>query len=315
VAAQRYAQHRAGHGGVHGVDTGVGIVLILRAPNQNRASDLSSVKGGGTLMDSQYKAAISSYTKKDAVTAIIYWVGLMVLYAAAGVLANYFGGFIGTAISLLFVVVCIIIIFVKKQGLSSIGLVGGEIGSSLIVGLLLGIVPVVTSHGLLAALLYGWELKPIGYIVSQFVYFLIVIALVEEIIFRGYIQTRLYGLFRNNTTAMIFGGVMFMLMHIPYQIITRGGWDAFTIIFALNLVFTFLFHIAATMLYGKFNTLYGAVLFHTVVDWSSEIFNSDTGDDPIWTGLLFVGLFALTMLIFGVRYLHKRRKERVLEQN
>jgi membrane protease YdiL (CAAX protease family) len=257
------------------------------------------------MMDSQYKAAISSYTKKDAVTAIVYWAGLMVLYAAAGILDVILGGnTAGVSLSLLLAVACVAIVLIKKQGLSSIGLVGGRAGSSLIAGLLLGIVPLITSHSLLAAMIYGWELNPVGYIVSRFVYYLFAISLLEEIIFRGYIQTRLYGLFRNHATALIIGGLMFMLMHIPYQIVIRGA-DALS----LNLIFTFLFHIAAAMLYGKFNSLYGAVLFHALVDWSSDIFKNDT--DPIWTGLLFPLIFALTMLIIGARYLHKRRKDRL----
>jgi membrane protease YdiL (CAAX protease family) len=263
-------------------------------------------------VDTKYTAAASSYTKKDAVIAIIVWVGVMVLYAAGGVLANYFGQIIGTALNLLIGAVCVTIVLVKKQGLSSIGLVGGKIGSSLIAGLLLGIVPLVTSHSLLAALIYGWELEPIEFIVARFFYYLIVVALLEEIIFRGYIQTRLYGLFHTNTAAIMVGGVMFMLMHIPYMIITRG-LDFITLLFMINLAYTFLFHIATTLLYGKFNTLYGVVLFHAIADWSSDIFNSDTGDDPLWTGLLFTGIFASAMLIFGARYLYKRRKERILK--
>jgi hypothetical protein len=47
----------------------------------------------------------------------------------------------------------------------------------------------------------------------------------------------------------------------------------------------FLFHIAAAMLYGKFNSLYGVVLFHALVDWSSDIFKNDT--DPLWMGSCF----------------------------
>lgn len=45
----------------------------------------------------------------------------------------------------------------------------------------------------------------------------ICVAFVEEIAFRGYIQTRMLGLIRNKYVAILVVGFMFALIHIPFQ--------------------------------------------------------------------------------------------------
>lgn len=50
------------------------------------------------------------------------------------------------------------------------------------------------------------------------IYFLTV-ALCEEIVYRGYIGTRLYGLIKNQYCVVMVTGILFIVMHFPYRML------------------------------------------------------------------------------------------------
>ncbi|WP_083879838.1 CPBP family intramembrane glutamic endopeptidase [Desulfitobacterium dichloroeliminans] len=102
---------------------------------------------------------------------------------------------------------------------------------------------------------------------------MLVISLVEEIIFRGYIQTRLYGLIKRPLFAIILGGILFMLMHIPFQIgYAKMGLFAYIQVNYITLMFTFIWHVVFDFLYRKYNTIYASTIFHGLMDWANYLF-------------------------------------------
>jgi len=164
-------------------------------------------------MNTQYKEDTINYQRKDAVTAICYWIILMALYAIAGFVGRFTMALIpGIAVAFISIVGCITIAVKKGDGLQSLGFRKEGLKASLGLGLIFGAVAVILNEGILPALLYGWKLEPTGFLLYQFFYYLICITLPEEVIFRGYIQTRLYGMIKNDLLAMAVGGVLFALM-------------------------------------------------------------------------------------------------------
>lgn len=109
----------------------------------------------------------------------------------------------------------------------------------------------------------GRPLAPPENIAINFVYYMVAISLVEEIIFRGYIQTRIYGLIKKPIFAIILGGIFFMLMHIPFQMgYAKMGLVAYVQLNWITLLFTFIWHIILDFLYRKCNTIYVSTIFH-----------------------------------------------------
>ena len=164
----------------------------------------------------------------------------------------------------------------KKAGISSLGIKKVNLIRSLTAGLIGGAAYIVVGD-VLPAIMYGWGLEPPGYIFSRLAYFIFLIALFEEIIFRGYIQTRLYGLIKNDVLAVSTGALMFSLMHAPAQL--ASGNRVFDASFVLWLAFTFIMHIVFTALYRKFNSAAGPVIFHALWNFRGEMF---TYSDPPW---------------------------------
>ena len=251
-------------------------------------------------MNAHYRADILNYQKKDAITAICFWVLLMVSYAVAGYAARFIGTLIpGIVVSVLPFVACIAIVVKKGDGVASLGFRKEGFKASLALGLACGLVALVVNNGILPAIIYGWKLEPIGYVLYRFFYYLISIALVEETIFRGYIQTRLYGLLQNKALAMSLGALMFALMHVPFQIaIGNQIWGLSLIIWLAS---TFIWHFAFDLMFKKHYSLVGPTLFHTIMNWSSDIFARDTS--PMWSGYALLVLTLCVLAAIGIKTL------------
>jgi len=252
-------------------------------------------------MDQQYKTEVSQYQKKDAIIAICFWFMLMALFAVAGML----GGLYATITSFILLIACIAIVLLRKQGLSSLGLGKKNLLPSLGAGLLFGVL-YITAGSILPGIIYGWKLESFGFLLYELMYLVVVIALVEEVLFRGYIQTRLYGLFKNDVAAVAMGGLLFALMHAPYQLIS--GNRVFDFWFVIWLALTFLLHIIFNSLYRKYNSIYGPVILHALWNYRGSIFVAD--NPPEWYGYIALTTAIVVAAVLGIIHLHKRKVEK-----
>jgi hypothetical protein len=100
----------------------------------------------------------------------------------------------------------------KGQPLRSVGLHLFNWRKSLIGGLFF-VVAIVVFTSIVPGLLMGWQLN-ISMLLWLIVYTLIM-AVWEDIVFVGYIQTRIYGLVKKNFWAIALGGFVFAAMHYP----------------------------------------------------------------------------------------------------
>lgn len=151
--------------------------------------------------DEVYSYKLEQYTKMDALLAGFLFVIFMVLYGLLG-LADKNVEFIhnnivvvGCVFNILLIVITLMIVKYRKQGLDSLGLKGGWWKTSCLVGIILSVI--LFFGNCVMDLMQGKHLQRPGTIFLYLIYFLIV-SLCEEISFRGFINTRLCGIFNRS---------------------------------------------------------------------------------------------------------------------
>ena len=97
------------------------------------------------------------------------------------------------------------------------------------------------------------------------------VGLVEEVMFRGYIETRLHGYTKRIYLDVLLTGIMFLFMHYPFRMVayhmTFG--DLFTNVqYMLDLFIT---HLILSYIRIKSDSLYGAIIPHWISDLAYRI--------------------------------------------
>jgi membrane protease YdiL (CAAX protease family) len=221
--------------------------------------------------DENYKQTVSQYTKYDAICAIGIYLGVMVSYYVMGILYSKYNMYLGVHVNIAIGILCVVLVLARKQKLSSIGFTTNNLKRSVLIGSGLGLC--ITLINVVPNMVVHSQFVSIGRLVYNTFYYFIVIALVEEIIFRGYIQTRIYGFIKNNVLAVLVTGILFMTMHIPYQM---GAAQMDLVTFILNnfvwLLLTFGWHVVFNFLYAKNNSIVAPAVFHGFLDWSGYLY-------------------------------------------
>lgn len=209
---------------------------------------------------------------REAKKAVIVWVCMMAAYTFMGFCQILWGISLGIWVNVVFSVICIVFAWKDKPGLASIGFSKEGTGKSFAAGFTCSAV-IILLNGILPGILNGKILAPAGESFLRLLYFLFIIALPEEIIFRGYIMTRLEGV-RTSKQAVLLSGLFFMLIHIPYQYLVSGmGFISYLLNGNLvTLAMTFVWHLVFCFIFKRTGSLYGVVLFHGIMDWSNYLF-------------------------------------------
>ena len=221
--------------------------------------------------DNEYNNSLKKYTKKDGLLALLLFAIIIIMYAFLGFLYknnNFVKSNIkvmGCLFNLLLIIVTILFVKLRKQGLDSIGL-KGRWKLSIILGGLLSLFYFYCNC--LDHLINGEKLISITDILFYMIYFLLV-AVSEEFVFRGFIGTRLNGLINNKYIVIIATGLLFVVMHFPYRMIAFNmSLCDFDIGWIINL---FIFHLIMSFIYMKTNSIYGSIIPHWISDLAYEI--------------------------------------------
>ena len=218
--------------------------------------------------DPHYLDMLQSFTVPDALMALGYYLVILIVYYCTGSImartGKYYGVFVNIALMLIPVMIC--------RKMSSIGLCKRNLKRSLLVSGMIGILFLLIST-IIPGISSGAKLLPLKKIASNVIYFFVAIALSEEISFRGYIQPRLYPLVKREWLAVLFGGILFVFMHYPYQMAARGMTAAqYWPQFIASAPFQFFWHLVFTILYRRYGNIYGSTVLHGLVDLSGGIF-------------------------------------------
>lgn len=172
---------------------------------------------------------------------------------------------VGMVFNLSMAAVTVLFVKIRKEKLSSVGLLGGKWKQSCLAGLVLAAILFFTNC--LSNILGGAKLIGAGDIVKSVMYYLTV-ALCEELVFRGYIGTRLYGFSSSRLLVIIMSGILFTVMHFPYRMIAYGmSFSDLTIHNMGWLLDLFITHIVLAFIYMKTDSLYGSIIPH----WMSNL--------------------------------------------
>ena len=219
----------------------------------------------------EYNDNLQKYDKKDGMLAILLFAIIIIMYALLGILYknNSFIKdnikIIGCLFNLLLIIVTIIFVKLRKQGLETIGL-KGRWKLSIILG---GVLSLFYFYcNCLDHLINGEKLISITSILFLMVYFLLV-AICEEFVFRGFIGTRLNGLIKNKYIVVLITGLLFVIMHFPYRMTAANmSLSDFDIGWIINL---YIFHLIMSFIYMKTNSIYGSIIPHWISDLAYEI--------------------------------------------
>ena len=219
----------------------------------------------------EYNDNLKKYDKKDGMLAILLFAIIIIMYGLLGILYknNSFIKdnikIIGCLFNLLLIIVTILFVKLRKQGLETIGL-KGRWKLSIILG---GVLSLFYFYcNCLDHLINGEKLISITSILFLMVYFLLV-AVCEEFVFRGFIGTRLNGLIKNKYIVVLITGLLFVIMHFPYRMTAANmSLSDFDIGWLINL---FIFHLIMSFIYMKTNSIYGSIIPHWISDLAYEI--------------------------------------------
>jgi len=160
-----------------------------------------------------------------------------------------------------------VIVLRNKQGLASIGLHKEKIFSAIRLGLLFSLIP-ITFIAIIPGIVDGFNEIQIGAILVSFVttFFF---AAHEDVIFVGFIQTRLYGFFKTDKAAITIGAILFAAMHIPpWLMMGRFNTDNLIVSIALNSIGWVLMYFVLVSVFKKYYSLVSVFILHTLANFS-----------------------------------------------
>ncbi len=222
--------------------------------------------------DEVYNEDVAKYTKVDGMFAVGYYIFFLVVYYIMGKIYVEKEIYLGIWCNLGLGILPVIIVKLRNQKLSTLGLSIKKLKKSLVVGTILGLL-MVFANNVIPSILSGCHLNQLSKLVYNGFYYFIIIAFVEEIGFRGYIQTRIYGLIKNKFIGIIIVSFMFSFMHIPFQM-ARADTTFFSFIGSnfVWLIILLFWHIFFNFLHKKYNNIAANTIFHGFMDWGNNLF-------------------------------------------
>lgn len=220
-----------------------------------------------------YIQSVKHYSIKDTAMAM----GLFILYCGSMVVSGLVNKYLtdlektvsGAIINSCFVGVVLLFLVIKKQGVETVGLRKGNIKLSLIMGIVLAVI-LFFCNCLSDIIFEGQVFLPFKTILIYIIYFFTV-GLCEEVIFRGYVLTRLYGMVRNVFIDILLSGVFFVLMHFPFRMI---AYNMSFFELAANVSYMidlFVTSLVLSYIRVRSDSLYGAIIPHWISDLSYSI--------------------------------------------
>ena len=230
-------------------------------------------------MDSIHKQEVLAYGKKDGIVALAVWLGYVIIVSAYVAITNSIAmpWYVHTIVVIVFfsllVVGIFVIVKIRKQSLASIGFHKEKLGKAIGLGFLLSLIPIIFL-AIIPGIVNGFnDVDVFGLLVALITTFFF--AAHEDVVFVGFIQTRLYGLFKTHTIAICVGAILFAVMHIPPWII-NGQLDIGHPLVIVQAFFAWVvLHIVFVSVFKKYFSLVPVFVLHTLWNYSFNFARMD----------------------------------------
>ena len=246
-------------------------------------------------MFSQYKQEVTKYTKKDAVIALCFYTYACIVLFLFGMLSRLpnlpIGGTVLHIMSTTLVAGALFaIIILKKQGAASIGIHMRNLKPALLLGLLFSVF-ILLQNAFLPAFIEDWEPHSLSNIMLM-LFYAVTISFMEDTMCTGYIQTRIYGLIKNDIIAVLVAAFLFAFIHVPW-LAGFSGVSAFSSLVSLSMMVWIGSHIIWNLVFRRYFSLFPIMMMH--IAWNM-------GNDGIFitNGGSFINNFNLAALILAV---------------
>lgn len=216
-------------------------------------------------VDCQYQKQFGKYDKMDGAKALALYIVIMG--------SAFFQGWLYTTnvnvfvcnTSQIWIPVLLLLLFfcfltLAKEKIASVGIHLEHMGKSIQLGLLGGVALLA-----LRTLFYLAQGKGVDFCKPFWMNWLIfcIAAFEEELLFRGYIQTRLFGLVQKQWLASGINAILFLSIHYPVRWVVSKG-ISFAVLSAEYVVLLLLLHFFCDIVYKRTNCLWGSVLLHII---------------------------------------------------
>ena len=96
--------------------------------------------------------------------------------------------------------------------------------------------------------------------------------MVEEILFRGFIQSYLFGLSVDKKRVYCIGGICFALMHLPFQMFVHNNVSISYVIQRLpSLFYIVILHLLLCYITSKRKDITIPIAFHFLIDFLQDV--------------------------------------------
>ncbi|SRR5258708_704032 len=159
----------------------------------------------------------------------------------------------------------------EKTNLASVGITSNNlfpaIYSALALGSLFAIEAVITNYIKYGQLNFGANLGSEPLFISLGISFATAIS--EEIVFRGYIFTRIWQAVNNEWSANIITSILWVIIHIPITIFVNKLSPLAAIVY---LFLTFIFGIGSSFIYARTKNISSSIFLHVLWEWPIMLF-------------------------------------------
>jgi len=254
----------------------------------------------------RYEQEVQKYGKKDSIIALCACLVIAVLTVALWAIAESFelarlqSSILQLTFSAIVIGIAVTIVLIRKQGLASIGIHKDKLWPTLRFGLLF--ILIFSALGVVPGLIYGWEFNSLRTIIAL-LFMAIVLAAQEDIFFTGYLQTRLYGLFKKDVLAILVGAVLFALVHIPVGLFSDMNMVFYMVTLCIS-------HVCMVLIFRVYFSIIPVIIVHTLQNFLNlgdlwSVYNPDYNSSWVMTAALPIWVLMIVLEIIRFR----RRKK------
>lgn len=211
----------------------------------------------------EYKENLTKFQTMDGVKAVVlYGIYILILVIQGFTYTTNLSVYVLNKLQILFPLVFLIIgiafVVCGKEKLCTVGVTKTNLIPSFLWGILLAACFIIGE--VVYFQVAGKASVTVVYpVLSTFGIFTIS-AIQEEIVFRGYIQTRLTGIIKSSLVCSVCTAFLFLLIHYPTRWVVSGfSWNVLGLYYVISLL---LLHFVCDLVYRRTNCLWGAIVLH-----------------------------------------------------